>query len=96
LLESKGSLVRQEPWRIIEAPIVVGGVVLGVGLLMFSASLLFNKPIWEVIRVLAAPVTVGAAVPLFTWLQKRRELDVGDQRARKTRLCRRTSPRLHS
>jgi uncharacterized protein YjbI with pentapeptide repeats len=30
---------------------------------------------------LAVPITIGAAVPLLNWLQRRRELDVEDQRA---------------
>jgi hypothetical protein len=31
--------------------------------------------------ILAVPITVGVAVPLINWLQKKRELDVEDQRA---------------
>jgi hypothetical protein len=36
---------------------------------------------WDWLKVLAVPITVGAAVPLLNWLQKKREQDVENQRA---------------
>ena len=36
---------------------------------------------WDWLKVLAVPITVGAAVPLLNWLQKKRELAVEHQDA---------------
>jgi Pentapeptide repeats (8 copies) len=41
----------------------------------------FGITLWDWLRVLAVPITIGAAVPLLNWLQKKRELDVENQRA---------------
>lgn len=67
--------------RVIRTSGIVVGTVFGVWILLSVVSLLFDKPLWDVLKVLAVPITVGAAVPLLNWLQKKRELDVGNQRA---------------
>jgi hypothetical protein len=41
----------------------------------------FNISLSKLLEVLVVPITVAAAVPLFNWLQRRRELYIGDQRA---------------
>jgi hypothetical protein len=48
-------------------------IVLGV-LAIIGYS--FGITLWDWLRVLAVPITVGAAVPLLNWLQKKRELEV--------------------
>jgi hypothetical protein len=50
-------------------------------LILYFISLLFGLTVWNLLKVLAVPITIGAAVPLLNWLQKRRELDVENQRA---------------
>jgi hypothetical protein len=61
--------------------IVVVVVLLAVLLLLYIISLLFDIELMNLLKVLAVPITVGAAVPLLNWLQKKRELDVENQRA---------------
>src|SRR5687768_18419605 len=67
------------PW--IKIACVVIGVPLSALLLLYISSFLLGRTVWDVFKVLAVPITVGAAVPLLNWLQKKRELDVADQRA---------------
>jgi hypothetical protein len=50
-------------------------------LVLYVVSLLFGKPVWAVLKVLAVPITVGAAVPLLNWLHKKRELEIAERRA---------------
>lgn len=42
---------------------------------------LFGIPLWDLLKVLAVPLTIGGAVPLLSWLQKRRELERESQNA---------------
>jgi uncharacterized protein YjbI with pentapeptide repeats len=44
-------------------------------------SVLFGVTLWNVLKIFAVPITVGAAVPWLNWLQKTRELKVESQRA---------------
>ena len=53
-------------------------IVLGV---LAITGYSFGITLWDWLRVLAVPITIGAAVPLLNWLQKKRELDVENQRA---------------
>jgi uncharacterized protein YjbI with pentapeptide repeats len=71
---------RQEVLRWIRLALAVGIVILGVLLILDVISLLFGITLWNLLKVLAVPITVGAAVPLLNWLQKKRELDVENQR----------------
>jgi uncharacterized protein YjbI with pentapeptide repeats len=63
-------------WAIRIAVIVI--VLLSVLLLLYVISLLFDKSLWALLKVLSIPITVGAAVPLLNWLQKKRELDISE------------------
>ena len=67
----------------ITVVVIVG--VLGIFVLLYvigrSIKSLFGIELISLLRVLAVPITVGAAVPLLNWLQKKRELDVEHQRA---------------
>ena len=56
-------------------------VLLAALLLLYVIGLLFGVTLWNVLKVLAVPITVGAAVPLLNWLQKKRELEIADRRA---------------
>jgi uncharacterized protein YjbI with pentapeptide repeats len=79
--------------RGIRGAILVIFSGLSVLLLLYVIGLLFGmdgrveldtdplSPLWPVLKVLAVPITVGAAVPLLNWLQKRRELEIAEQRA---------------
>src|SRR5829696_7350676 len=49
---------------------VAVALVLGV-LALIGYS--FDITLWDWLRVLAVPVTIGAAVPWLNWLQKKRE-----------------------
>lgn len=67
-------------WTIRIAIIVV--VVLFALLLTLSIiGSLFGIRLWNLLSVLAVPLTIGGAVPLLNWLQKRRELEREDQSA---------------
>jgi hypothetical protein len=57
--------------------IIVLVVVLGILTLI---SQIFGITVLQWLKVLAVPITVGAAVPLLNWLQKKRELDIEHQR----------------
>jgi hypothetical protein len=61
--------------------IVVLVVLLALLLLLYGISRLFRIELMALLKVLAVPITVGAAVPLLNWLQKKRELHVENQRA---------------
>jgi hypothetical protein len=76
-VEQESKIIRI--WAIRIAVIVV--VLLSVLLVLYVVSLLFGKPVWAVLKVLAVPITVGAAVPLLNWLQKKRELEIAERRA---------------
>jgi uncharacterized protein YjbI with pentapeptide repeats len=80
--------------RGIRIAILVIFAGLSVLLLLYVIGLLFGmdgrvrldtasplSPLWPVLKVLAVPITVGAAVPLLNWLQKKRELEIAEQRA---------------
>jgi uncharacterized protein YjbI with pentapeptide repeats len=71
----------QDVLRSIRLALAVGLVILGVLLILDIIGLLFGITLWNLLKVLATPITVGAAVPLLNWLQKKRELDVENQRA---------------
>jgi uncharacterized protein YjbI with pentapeptide repeats len=59
-------------------------LVLGV-LVLFGVLLTVGHSndikLWNLLEVLAVPITVGAAVPSLNWLQKKREQEVENQRA---------------
>jgi uncharacterized protein YjbI with pentapeptide repeats len=59
--------------------VIVLGVMLGILTLI---SVPFGITPWDWLKVLAVPITIGAAVPLINWLQQRRELEFEDRRAR--------------
>jgi hypothetical protein len=63
-------------WAITIAVIVV--VLLCVLLVFYLIHLWSDKSVWKVLDVLALPITLGAAVPLLNWLQKRHELEIID------------------
>jgi hypothetical protein len=56
--------------------IIVVVVVLGILTLI---GLPFGITLWDWLKVLAVPITLGAAVPLLNWLQKEHELAVGQR-----------------
>jgi hypothetical protein len=62
----------QKLWavRIVLVLVAVLGILTLIGLP-------FHITLWDWLQVLAVPITVGAAVPLLNWLQKNRELDIG-------------------
>jgi hypothetical protein len=66
----------QKLWavRIVLVLVAVLGILTLIGLP-------FHITLWDWLQVLAVPITVGAAVPLLNWLQKKRELEVENQRA---------------
>src|SRR5919202_6456594 len=74
-------VTRQYVLRMIKTSLVFVVVLLGVLLLLHNISPFFHKTDWQLLKVLAVPITIGAAVPLLNWLQKKRELDVEHQRA---------------
>jgi uncharacterized protein YjbI with pentapeptide repeats len=72
--------------RWIRLALVVGLAILGVLLILDIIGLFFGITLWNLLKVLAIPITVGAAVPLLNWLQRKRELDIENQRAQETAL----------
>src|SRR5215203_1792766 len=73
----------QEVLRWIRIAVTVGIVILGVLLILYVVSTIFSIKLWDLLKVLAVPLTVGAAVPWLNWAQKTRELET--QAAQKER-----------
>src|SRR5215217_6146727 len=73
---------REQVLRGIRYAVVVVGATLAALLFLYVLSLLFHITLWNVLKVLAVPITVGAAVPSLNWLQKKRELEIAEQRAK--------------
>jgi uncharacterized protein YjbI with pentapeptide repeats len=71
----------QQILQWVRIAVAVGSVLLVVLLILYVIGLLFGIPLLNLLMILAIPITVGAAVPLLNWLQKKRELDVEHQRA---------------
>jgi hypothetical protein len=71
----------QDVLRWIRLALAVGLVILGVLLILDIIGLLFGITLLNLLKVLAIPITVGAAVPLLNWLQKKREIESEDRRA---------------
>ena len=71
---------RQVLWAIRTA-MVVTIILLALLFILSFVSLLFDLTVWKLLKVLAVPITIGGAVPLLNWLQKKSELDVENQRA---------------
>jgi hypothetical protein len=80
LVPDKRPTREQVVWTV-RITVVVVVVLLAVLLLLYGISFLFGVELMNLLKVLAVPITVGAAVPLLNWLQKKRELDVENQRA---------------
>jgi hypothetical protein len=72
---------REQVLWAIRITVVVIVVLLAILLLIYVISGLLSIELMNLLKLLALPITVGAAVPLLNWLQKKRELDVEDQRA---------------
>ena len=71
----------QQILKWVRIAVAVGSVLLVVLLILYVIGLIFGIPLLNLLTILAIPITVGAAVPLLNWLQKKRELDVEHQRA---------------
>jgi len=72
---------RGEVLRNTRTVLVVGGTLLGVLILLYVISLIFDVKLLDLLKILAVPITVGAAVPLLNWLQRKRELGIETERA---------------
>jgi hypothetical protein len=69
-------------WAIrITVVVIVVLLVILVFLYVISRLFVFGIELMNLLKVVAVPITVGAAVPLLNWLQKKRELEVENQRA---------------
>jgi hypothetical protein len=73
--------VPQQVLWAIKISIVVTTILLAVLLILYLVGLLFGITVYNLLKVLAVPITIGAAVPLLNWLQKKRELDLEQKRA---------------
>jgi uncharacterized protein YjbI with pentapeptide repeats len=81
VVPNEGPTRKQVVWSV-RITIVVIVVVLTVLLLLYGISFLFGVELMNLLKLLAIPITIGAAVPLLNWLQKRRELEFEEQRAK--------------
>jgi hypothetical protein len=72
---------QQQILRWTRSALAVGFVVFVVLLLLYVIGRLFGMGLLDLLKILAVPITIGAAVPLLNWLQKERELKVEQQRA---------------
>jgi hypothetical protein len=63
-----------------EQVLLAGGIVAAVLLVSILIGYSYGITLWDWIKVLAVPITVGGAVPLLNKLQKDRELDIENQR----------------
>jgi len=66
----------QDVLRWIRIAIAVGIVILGVLLILDVISTIFGITLWKLLSVLAIPITLGAVVPLLSWLQSTRERQI--------------------
>jgi len=65
----------------IRIAVVVVAALLIVLLVLYLIGRRFDITLFALLKVLAVPITVGVAVPWLNWLQKRREVEVENQRA---------------
>jgi hypothetical protein len=72
---------REQVLWAIRITMLVVVVLLAVLLLLFVIARGFGIRLFDLLKVVAVPITIGAAVPLLNWLQKKRELEVENQRA---------------
>jgi uncharacterized protein YjbI with pentapeptide repeats len=81
VLLPNGRPTTQDVLRWIRFALAVAIMILGVLLILAVVSSIFDTRLWKLLKALALPITVGAAVPWLNWLQKKREQAVEDQRA---------------
>ena len=63
-----------------EQVLLAGGIVAAVLLVSILIGYRYGITLWDWIKALTLPITVGAAVPLLNKLQKDRELDIEAER----------------
>src|SRR3712207_2167458 len=61
----------QQVLQWIRIAVAVCSVLLVVLLVLYVIGLAFGIPLLNLLKILAIPITVGAAVPLLNWLQKK-------------------------
>ena len=71
----------QQVLQWIRVFVIVGLAPLIVLLMQNAISHLTDAKFIDLLQALAVPITVGAAVPLLNWLQKKRMLEIENQRA---------------
>jgi Pentapeptide repeats (8 copies) len=72
---------REQVLWAVRIAVVVAITLLGILVLLWVISILFGVKLMDLLKILTVPITVGAAVPLLNWLQKKRELDIEHERA---------------
>ena len=65
----------------IRIAVVVVVVLMAVLLIPYGISRISGDTFISLLKALAVPITLGAAVPWLNWLQKKCELEIEDQRA---------------
>jgi pentapeptide repeat protein len=71
---------REQGVWAVRIAVVVAVTLLGILALLWVISVLIGVELMALLKVLAVPITVGAAVPLLNWLQKKHELEVEHER----------------
>lgn len=72
-------IARRVLWAVAGAGGAVA-VLVAVLLILRALSVYYVVPFLDLLRITIVPLTVGGAVPLLNWLQKRRELAVESRR----------------
>lgn len=72
-------IVRRVLW-IVGVAVATVAVLVTVLLILRALSSYFLIPFLDLLKITAVPLTIGGAVPLLNWLQKRRELDLENRR----------------
>ena len=67
-------------WRIVGVALATVAVIATVLAILYVLSSYFLIPFLDLLKITAVPLTIGGAVPLLNWLQKRRELDLENKR----------------
>ena len=72
--------IAQHVFWSVGVAVATVSVLVTVLLILRALSSYFLVPFLDLLKITAVPLTIGGAVPLLNWLQKRRELEIENRR----------------